>query len=191
MDLQELRNLCAEYWNPLGVPMANGTHNFLPHNTLPEDEYDQYLLHVADLIESDAADGELLEYLELVEKKYIMMPNPAGDKGAFIVEEYGDGSYIRLFCIYNSYDCSTRASCQGRGRRWSGPGGWNSTPITLLNLPPYSRTNRPWSAGRSAGTCVWSRAGQPTCRAGRRLWRSGRGPRPPGGFHRARPRGRG
>jgi hypothetical protein len=84
-DLSQLRDLCAKHWNPIGVPMLNegraGEGDFRP---LPEDEYDTYLLHVQSMLETGSAPNEIVSYLDLVEREYLMLTRPSGDKGAFV-----------------------------------------------------------------------------------------------------------
>lgn len=85
MNLDEMRQLCATYWNPIGVPMSNvTTQEALGFRPLPMDEYDAYLAHVIHLIEAGASKAEVRAYLDTVERDYLMLSTPAGDKAKFI-----------------------------------------------------------------------------------------------------------
>ncbi|MCF3934395.1 hypothetical protein L1787_13370 [Acuticoccus sp. M5D2P5] len=85
MKLEELRRLCAKYWNPIGIPMSNiETEDSLGYRPLPADEYDTYLAHIQTLIQSKASMQDIREYLEIVERDYIMLSSPSGSKDAFI-----------------------------------------------------------------------------------------------------------
>ena len=85
MSLDELRDLCAKHWNPMSIPMANTTtEEKLGFRPLPVDEYDSYLSHAQNLLESGASSGEIRTYLETVERDYLMLSAPDGDKDAFI-----------------------------------------------------------------------------------------------------------
>jgi hypothetical protein len=85
MKLEDLRRLCAEHWNPIGVPMADlsatDTTGFRP---LPADEYDVYLLHALAMVEGGSSKSEIVAYLNTVEQEYLMLSQPAGDKGRFV-----------------------------------------------------------------------------------------------------------
>jgi hypothetical protein len=85
MQIVQLRELCALYWNPIGVPMANvATQEQLGFRPMPEDEYDTYLLHVDALMREGATRDQIADYLSKVERDYLMLPRVAGNKAAFI-----------------------------------------------------------------------------------------------------------
>lgn len=80
-----MRDLCAIYWNPIGIPMANlATSSELRSRPLPEDEYDTYLLHVIRLVSDGATPSQIMDYLSTVEKEYIELTSPRGSKDAFV-----------------------------------------------------------------------------------------------------------
>lgn len=85
ISLTEIRDLCARYWNPIGIPMENiapaGELQFRP---LPEDEYDTYLLYVIWLVGDGASPKQVADYLSTVENEYIGLTSPSGSKDAFI-----------------------------------------------------------------------------------------------------------
>jgi hypothetical protein len=85
LDIAELRVLCARYWNPIGVPMEiSATKDELGFRPLPADEYDGYLLHIASMVDAGAPSSEMREYLELVEREYLMLSRPSGSKDDFV-----------------------------------------------------------------------------------------------------------
>lgn len=83
--IETLRKLCADLWNPIGVPMRvfNGRPGGDQPWFLPCDEYDNYLRHAWSLVTSGATEEELIKYLKQVEDEYIMLTSPHGDKAAF------------------------------------------------------------------------------------------------------------
>ncbi|TIQ22805.1 MAG: hypothetical protein E5X51_03820 [Mesorhizobium sp.] len=85
MDIGELRQLCAEYWNPIGVPMSNSKQqNSAFHRPLPEDEYDTYLVELLRMMKEGKSKYEILSYIDYVEKEYIMMESGKEKKNKFI-----------------------------------------------------------------------------------------------------------
>lgn len=85
LSIEDLRQLCAAHWNPIGVPMSNvATEASLGYRPLPADEYDRYLSHMLILLAQGASDGELLGYLSTVERDYIGLSAPAGNKDRFV-----------------------------------------------------------------------------------------------------------
>lgn len=85
MDLTLLRRLCAQYWNPIGVPMSNvSTETELGYPPLPEGEYDGYLLKLVSMSQQGAKRSELINFLDKVERDYLMLSHPDGDKSAFV-----------------------------------------------------------------------------------------------------------
>ncbi|MGX8011340.1 hypothetical protein ACVDG8_021425 [Mesorhizobium sp. ORM8.1] len=85
ISLAQMRDLCAIYWNPIGIPMANlASSSELRSRPLPEDEYDIYLLHVIRLVSDGASPLEIGDYLGIVENEYIEMTSPPGSKDAFV-----------------------------------------------------------------------------------------------------------
>ncbi len=51
---------------------------------LPEDEYDSYLQQILALVEGGASREEVLAYMDTVEREYLMLTAPAGDKSKFV-----------------------------------------------------------------------------------------------------------
>jgi len=85
ISLAEMRHLCAEHWNPIGIPMANMTPSGkLQFRPLPEDEYDTYLLHVIRLVGDGASPSHIKDYLGTVENEYLQMTSPRGNKDTFV-----------------------------------------------------------------------------------------------------------
>jgi hypothetical protein len=84
-SLEQVRELCARLWNPIGVPMANTiSEDELGFRPLPAGEYDGYLLHLLTLLQRGVPDRDLRSYLETVEREYIGLSKPAGDKANFL-----------------------------------------------------------------------------------------------------------
>ena len=87
MRIEALRKLCALYWNPIGIPMSNiASESETEFPALPEDEYDAYLSNLGEMIERHDSVQEMLEYLSIVERDYIMLSAPSGDKRKFLEE---------------------------------------------------------------------------------------------------------
>lgn len=85
IPLEVLRLLCAQHWNPIGIPMANmTTEEELPFRPMPADEYDRYLIYVEYLFATKASKKEIYTYLDTVEREYMMLSYPSGDKTKFI-----------------------------------------------------------------------------------------------------------
>ena len=64
--------------------MANtDTAGEISFRPLPEDEYDAYLLHLQSMLETGSSPNDIVSYLDLVEREYLMLTKPSGDKGAF------------------------------------------------------------------------------------------------------------
>jgi len=85
IPLEVLRLLCAQHWNPIGIPLANMTiEKETPFRPMPEDEYDRYLLYVEYLFANKASEKEILAYLDTVEREYLMLSSPRGNKRKFI-----------------------------------------------------------------------------------------------------------
>jgi hypothetical protein len=85
ISLAEIRDLCAEHWNPISIPMANVTPpTELRFRPLPEDEYDTYLLHVIRLVGDGASPRQIKDYLSTVENEYIQLASPRGNKDNFV-----------------------------------------------------------------------------------------------------------
>jgi hypothetical protein len=84
-DLIAIRQLCAEHWNPIGIPMANSAAiNSPAFPGWPEDEYDNYLLYAAGLISSGSSLEIVVEYLGRVESENLSLSTTAGDKRKFV-----------------------------------------------------------------------------------------------------------
>lgn len=89
VKLEQVRLLCAQLWNPIGVPMANvASKEQLGFPPLPTDEYDTYLLKIIEMINSDCARSEVMHFLNEVESEYLMLSKPAGDKSRFLTSLY-------------------------------------------------------------------------------------------------------
>lgn len=85
--MKKLRELCAAHWNPIGVPMELevGAKTLLDR-PLPDDEYDNYLAEVREMLGSGAADAEVVAYLDEVERDFMGIDQPHGDKSRFVAE---------------------------------------------------------------------------------------------------------
>lgn len=53
---------------------------------LPEDEYDRYLNQVLKMITAGEEKSAILEFLSKVEREYLMLTNPRGNKFQFLEE---------------------------------------------------------------------------------------------------------
>lgn len=85
MEIYSLRKLCADLWNPIGVPMKNEQGlELLSYPPLPEDEYDSYLKSALDLVISGASKQDVVSYLSKVETEYLGLSQPDGDKTKFV-----------------------------------------------------------------------------------------------------------
>lgn len=85
MSLEILRNLCAKYWNPIGFPMESEANaKELEFPPLPADEYDTYLKYVEKMLQNNASDQQIIAYLETVERDFLELTSPAGNKSEFV-----------------------------------------------------------------------------------------------------------
>ncbi len=85
MTLDRLRALCAEHWNPIGIPMAGSPAAAgLPYPPLPIDEYDTYLRRVGEMLDANYTAAEIERYIVKVEQDYLGLTKPAGDRAAFV-----------------------------------------------------------------------------------------------------------
>jgi len=82
-----LRALGAAYWNPIGIPMEleRGMEG-LEERPLPDDEYDNYLAEVREMLFAGAADADVVAYLDEVEREFMGIDQPHGDKCRFVAE---------------------------------------------------------------------------------------------------------
>lgn len=53
---------------------------------LPEDEYDQYLNQVLRMISQGEERSAIIDFLSAVEREYMMITNPSGNKYQFVEE---------------------------------------------------------------------------------------------------------
>ena len=80
---EALRRLCAEWWNPIGFPMAASASD--PDRSLmPADEYDTYLLVAWGMAVRGRPAAEIVDYLASVEREQMGLRRPSGDKQAFV-----------------------------------------------------------------------------------------------------------
>ncbi len=85
MNLSKSRELYAAHWNPIGIAMAlEGSEQALGYPPLPDDEYDNYLAGVREMLKSGAADTEVVAYLDEVEREFMGIDQPHGDKARFV-----------------------------------------------------------------------------------------------------------
>lgn len=63
VELDRLRQIGWDLWNPIGLDGA--------WRSAAPDEYDDYLLHVADMIASGASDSDAAEYLMKIAAEHI------------------------------------------------------------------------------------------------------------------------
>ncbi|WP_156678536.1 hypothetical protein [Sphingomonas profundi] len=92
MSLDRLRQLCAEHWNPIGVPMAGSPEAAgLPFPPLPSDEYDTYLRRVEQMLDVNYSAEEISRYLAKVESEYLGLSAPCGDRDAFVAAAMANG----------------------------------------------------------------------------------------------------
>lgn len=83
MDLTPARQLCRELWNPIGTRMKSGSQDDKPY-WLPENEYDPYLAGASRMIAEGASPNEVINYLTVVETRYLGLSNPKGNKSEFV-----------------------------------------------------------------------------------------------------------
>lgn len=66
----------------------------LGFSPLPADEYDSYLIELIRMAETGSSKQEIVLYLEKVERDYLMLTDPDGNKGDFaeaILDLQGSG----------------------------------------------------------------------------------------------------
>ena len=80
---EALRRLCAESWNPIGIPMAASASERDP-SRMPADEYDTYLLVAWGMAVRGRPAAEIVDYLASAEREQMGLTRPAGDKQAFV-----------------------------------------------------------------------------------------------------------
>lgn len=85
-NLECLRLLCAELWNPIGVVMEFEPDAVNDPSPMPADEYDGYLIEVFDMVQKGESFGSVVDYLAKVERDYIGLTRPSGDKLLFVGE---------------------------------------------------------------------------------------------------------
>ena len=61
IEIEELRKIGWSHWDPIGLKNPAGAH----------DEYDNYLLHVAGLLENGHSESEAVEYLVEIATNYM------------------------------------------------------------------------------------------------------------------------
>lgn len=83
-QLSELRQLCAKYWNPIGVVMDFEPEAQNDPSPMPADEYDSYLMVAWQMINKGATEDDVVSYLSQVETEFIGLSRPAGNKLAFV-----------------------------------------------------------------------------------------------------------
>lgn len=62
-----LRDFGWSLWDPIGLTAIEGAWRESPN----ADEYDNYLLHAADLLQEGAEEEECVQYLEEIESEYM------------------------------------------------------------------------------------------------------------------------
>lgn len=82
-QLSELRQLCAKFWNPIGVVMDFEPEAQDDPSPMPADEYDGYLKVMWRMIKEGASRDDVVSYLSKVETEFIGLSRPAGNKLAF------------------------------------------------------------------------------------------------------------
>lgn len=84
LELSALRDLCARYWNPIGVVMEFEPTAKDDPSPMPADEYDGYLVVMRRMIAEGASRHDVVLYLSKVEKDFIGLSQPSGDKAKFV-----------------------------------------------------------------------------------------------------------
>jgi hypothetical protein len=83
-ELQAVRLLCASFWNPIGIVMEFEPAAVNDPSPMPADEYDGYLIESLEMVRDGASVQVVVDYLTRVEREYIGLTQPSGDKLTFV-----------------------------------------------------------------------------------------------------------